>query len=261
MTNQAIVEESEPVQSCTVLVKQRIDNIRASQERLIDALNDGVDNLLKESLQPGASVLPMGLSYGKPPFVVLDEKENALLLLDENLRYHKLEPLFVLEDAFRSDDFDVVHTMPSGTGSSLIHFVPVDPDCQFPVDESHFKDIDTQLLDQCDEAYDAFITTVQVISKRSIAKYLFHVQGEYKQIARGLADKFGEDGIDYHNALKILLLSKPAPLMEIYSTQISSASQQVIERMEADDDDDEEDTDHENEEGDDIEIRLDLGLE
>ena len=239
MTNEATAEESANVQSFTILVKQRFEDVKASQERLIAALNDGVDNLLKESLQPGASVLPMGLSYGKPPFVVMDEEDNALLLLDEKLRYHKLEPLFALEDACRSDDFDVEHTTPSGTESGLIHFVPVDPDCQFPVDESHFKEIDTELLDQCDEAYDAFITTVQVISKQSIARYLYRAQDEYKQIARALAGKFGEHGVDYQDALKIVLLSNPAPMMDVYSTQISSASEQIIERMEADDDDDE----------------------
>ena len=261
MTNEATtVEESANVQSFATLVKQRFEDVKASQETLINALNDGVDNLLKESLQPGASVLPMGLSYGKPPFVVMDEEDNALLLLDEKLRYHKLEPLFALEDACRSDDFDVEHTTPSGTESGLIHFVPVDPDCQFPVDESHFKEIDTELLDQCDEAYDAFITTVQVIAKRSIAKSLFNAQGEYKQIATTIADELGEHGIDFHDALKIVLLSKPAPLMDVYSTQISSASQQVIERMEADDDDEEENADYEYEEGDDIEIKLDFGL-
>ena len=239
MTNEATAEESANVQSFTILVKQRFEDVKASQERLIAALNDGVDNLLKESLQPGASVLPMGLSYGKPPFVVMDEEDNALLLLDEKLRYHKLEPLFALEDACRSDEFDVEHTTPSGAESGLIHFVPVDPDCQFPVDESHFKEIDTELLDQCDEAYDAFITTVQVISKQSIARYLYRAQDEYKQIARALAGKFGEHGVDYQDALKIVLLSNPAPMMDVYSTQISSASEQIIERMEADDDDDE----------------------
>jgi hypothetical protein len=259
MTNEVTVEESANVQSFTTLVKQRFEDVKASQERLIAAFNDGVDNLLKESLQPGASVLPMGLSYGKPPFVVMDEEDNALLLLDENLSYHRLEPLFDVEDACKSDDFDVVHTTPSGTESGLIHFVPVDPECQFPVDESYFKEIDTELLDQCDFAYNAFITTVQVISKQSIARYLYRAQDEYKQIARALAGKFGEHGIDYQDALKIVLLSNPAPLMEVYSTQISSASEQIIERMEADDD--EEDADYEYEEGDEIEIKLDFGLE
>ena len=248
MTNEAIAEESANVPGFTTLVKQRFEDVKASQERLIVALDDGVDNLLKESLQPGASVLPMGLSYGKPPFVVMDEEDNALLLLDEKLRYHKLEPLFALEDACRSDDFDVEHTTPSGTESGLIHFVPVDPDCQFPIDESHFKEIDTELLDQCEVAYDAFIKTVQVISKRNIARYLYRVQDDYKQIAQTLEDELGEHGIDYHHALKIVLLSKPAPMMEVFSSQISSASEQIIKRMEADDDDDE-DADYEEDEG------------
>jgi len=244
MTNEATAEESANVQNFTALVKQRVEDIKASQERLIAALNQGLDSLLKESLQPGASVLPMGLSYGKPPFVVTDEEDNALLLLDEKLSYHQLEPLFDLEDACKSDDYDVEHTTPSGTESGLIHFVPVNPDCQFPIDESHFKEIDAELLDQCDIAYDAFITAVQEISKRNIARYLYREQDVYKQIARALADKFGEDGIEYYDALKIVILSNPAPMMEVFSSQISSASEHVIERLEGGDDesdDDEED--------------------
>ena len=170
------------------------------------------------------------------------------MLLDEKLRYHRLEPLFDMEDECKSDDYDIEHTTPSGIESGLIHFVPVDPECQFPIDESHFKEIDAELLDQCDIAYDAFITAVQEISKRNIARYLYRVQDDYKQIAQTLEDELGEHGIDYHDALKIVLLSKPAPMMEVFSSQISSASEQVIEQMEEDDDDDE-DADYEEDEG------------
>lgn len=232
MTDESTVEETIEVKSFSDTLKSQLDEFYETQQGVIASLNDGLAEVAKNGMSPETSALPEVFNYGKPPFFIIVDDGDPLLLLDEEYKCYPLPPFFELEDECMSDDYNMVYSTPiTGDGMSILRFIPANPDYEFPVfyaDDA--QEIDAELFNVCDEAYEKFINGVQLLSKEKIARHLFRIQDSHRETALGLVERFGEFGLEYNDILRFAVSS--GPMMEVFSLQTIASSQRIIELME-----------------------------
>ena len=231
MLNESTTEESAEVQDFTSILKQEMDEFKELQQRVIAIFEGGLDEHAKEKLAPGASILPEFIRNGEPPFMIVVDEGDPLLILDENYKCHPLPPLFEMDDACMSDDYNAIYSTPMiGDGFSIIRFVPANPDYEFPLfDPSDEEEIDQEFLDLCEQAYNEFLNKVQLMSKEKLGQHFYQIQERHREATESLAENLKEVGLGYSDALRLALFGKPA--MEIFSAQTSASSEELFEIM------------------------------
>ena len=217
MLNESTTEESVEVQKFTSILKEEFEEFKELQQRVIAIFEGGLDELAKEQLPPEASILPGFFSYGEPPFVIVVDDGDPLLILDENYKCHPLPYRIEMEDACMSDDYNAIYSTPMiGDGFSIIRFVPANPDYEFPLfDPGDEEEIDQEFFDLCDQAYNEFLNTVQRMSKEKPGQHFYQIQESHTEATENFAENLKEVGLGYSDALRLALSDKPA--MAIFS--------------------------------------------
>ena len=222
-------EESVEVQNFTSILNEELEEFKELQQRVIAIFEGGLDELAKEQLAPEASILPGIFSYGEPPFMIVVDDSDPLVVLDENYKCHPLPPLFEMDDACVSDDYNVIHSVPMfGDGMSIIRFFPANPDYEFPqFDPSDEEEIDQEFFDLCEQTYNEFLNTVQRMSKEKLGQHFYQIQENHREATESFAENLKEVGLGYSDALRLALFDKPA--MAIFSAQTSASSEELLE--------------------------------
>jgi len=239
MFNESTTEERAEVQDFTSILKQEMREFKELQQRVIAIFEGGLDELAREKLAPGPSILPEFIHNGEPPFMIVVDDGNPLLILDENYKCHPLPPLFEMEDACVSDDYNAIYSTPMiGNGISVIRFIPANPDYEFPlIDPGDGEETDQEFFDLCDQAYDEFFNTVQLMSKEKLGQHFYQIQESHREATESLAEKLKEMGLGYSDALRLALFGKSA--MEIFCAQTSASAEELFEIIQREGEEDE----------------------
>ena len=224
-------EETVEVQDFTSILREELDEFKELQQRVIAIFEGGLDELAKKELAPEASILPGFFSCGEPPFMIIVDDGDPLLILDENYKCHPLPPLFEMDDGCMSDDYNMIHSTPMiGDGFSIIRFIPANPDYEFPLfDPSDKGEIDQEFFDLCDQTYNEFLNRVQRMSKEKLGQHFYQIQESHREATESFAENLKEVGLGYSDALRLALFDKPA--MAIFSAQTSASSEELLEIM------------------------------
>ncbi len=221
-------EESVEVQDFSSILKQELEEFNELQQRVIAILGDDPDELAKK-LAPEASILPGIFSYGEPPFMIVIDDSDPLVLLDEHYKCHPLPPFFEMDDECVSDNYNAIYSIPMfGDGFRIIRFFPANPNYEFPLfDPSDKAEIDQEYFDLCEQTYNEFLNTVQRMSKEKLGQHFYQIQESHREATENFAENLKEVGLGYSDALRLALFDKPA--MAIFSAQTSASSEELLE--------------------------------
>jgi hypothetical protein len=209
-----------------------LEEFKELQQRVIAILEDDPDELAKK-LVPEASILPGIFSYGEPPFMIVVDDGDPLVLLDEHYKCHPLPPFFEMDDECVSHNYNAIFSIPisiPGVGLGIIRFFPANPDYEFPLfDPSDKAEIDQEYFDLCEQTYNEFLNKVQRMSKEKLGRFFHQNQERSREATESLAENLKEVGLGYSDALRLALFDKPA--MAIFSAQTSASSEELLEIM------------------------------
>jgi hypothetical protein len=235
-------EESIEVQDFSSILNEEMEEFKELQQRVIAILEDDPDEQKTSKLVPEESIIP-GFSHGEPPFMIIVDDGDPLVLLDEHYKCHPLPPFFEMDDACMSDDYNAIYSRPMMTfgddfSFSMIRFVPANPDYDFPLfDPSDKAEIDQEFFDLCEQTYNEFLNRVQRMSKEKLGQHFYQIQESHREVTENLVENLEEVGLGYSDALKLALFDKPA--MAIFSAQTSASSEELLEVMQREGEEDE----------------------
>lgn len=203
----------------------------AKQSGLIEAMGDN----FKGPIARMAKMVGV-VNYGNPPFIV-DDGEDALLLIDESGKYSRLPPDFNLSEDAVKEGHDTIYSVPV-PGIGLIRFLPANGDYEFheiqaPSCPPHESD---GFFESADKLFATYIDEVMSLAKKSVARSL-------NRMKRPMLEVSADNGMSIEDVLR-----EPGVinyLFPIFALALTDASAQVTQRTESLGEQTDEDTEQE----------------
>jgi len=201
------------------MFKEIIEKLQLEFVDKQNAIINGIGADLKEIVNNMSKI--EGLDYGDPPYAIVDEEDNALLIVDKDGNYYRLKPFFTLTDEAINYDANAIYSVPF-SDFNVIRFVSLKPGSEFTItqDPDVPININGEYIELVDERFDKYVENMIDLSKQIIAK-------ELVRLHQDLSDLVEDADIKFDDIIKSPEVVRG--LHGIFNMAISNASERMLE--------------------------------
>jgi hypothetical protein len=164
------------------------------------------------------------MSFGEPPYIV-DDGDDAMLLVDADGSYSRLPPYFRLAEGTVNVGFDALYSLPLLSTGQVIRFIPANGDYEFPVvqeSSAEAQESDDGFFGMADQLFQVYLDGVVSLTKESVAKTLLGMKGP-------LAKLCAENDIPLADILGAPVLG--GGIFSVFSKALTEASEKMLQAV------------------------------
>lgn len=191
------------------------------QSALINAMGDRFKGLIERMPR-----IP-GMSYGEPPYIV-DDGEQALLLVDANGSCSRLPSSFRLSEESVKEGYDALYSLPILSTGQSIRLIPARTDFDFSaleIESRAAQEVDPVYWKFMDELFQSYIDSTMALARENIASKLAGSVG-------GLAQICAENDIPIEDALHLPGLANQ--WLALFGEALADAATEVFQQLQRD---------------------------
>lgn len=173
-----------------------------------------------KALVDGVAKLP-GMSFGEPPYIV-DDGENALLLINADGNYSRLAPDFYLSEESVNEDYDAIYTVPSLSTGAMLRLIPANSSHDFADGRAAVSDTDNSYYAPLDELFEVYMSAVVDLARQNAARDLMRKRTLLLRACE-------EDGISFADVIKAPRIARA--MHAIFANSLTDASEEIIRRL------------------------------
>ncbi|HPB91743.1 MAG TPA: hypothetical protein PK372_03040 [Rugosibacter sp.] len=207
------------------IVERQQAEFLAKQAALIEARGESFKNMID-----GIPKLP-GVRFGEPPYIV-DDGEDALLLIDADGNYSRFPPDFYLSEASVNEDYDAIYSVPSLSTGLAIRLIPANNNYDFPEIQATLPESDEAYYEPLDELFELYINAVVDLTCQKVARELMRVRRSLMETCEGSDTVFAD-------VLKTPGVSRA--MFSIFGKSLADASEETVQNISGGEDEVEED--------------------
>ena len=193
------------------------------------ALIEGRDGNFKPLVE-GVTKIP-GMSFGEPPYIV-DDGEDALLLIDADGNYSRLPPDFYLSEESVNEDCDAFYTVPSPSTGTMIRLIPANSNYDFSRNLAAASESEDAYYAPLDELFELYMNAIVDLTREKAAHELMRKR-------TSLLKTCEENDIAFAKVLRVPGIARA--MYAIFASSLADASEEIVKGLRGDDGDNDDD--------------------